>query len=259
MKNSTGCFLFFLLLLLLPGAIQAEDAAVPAVAQTVDEDIANEDFDEDFDDDFVDEDMEDVVVSDPIEPFNRAVFWFNDKFYFYLLKPVARAYRIVPKPARVSVSNFFSNVTTPVRFVNSTLQFKFKDAGTELGRFVINSTVGIGGLFDPAKKYVGLRKKEEDFGQTLGRYGVGPGFYLVLPIFGPSNLRDTVGRVPDYFLNPINYIDDTLVQIGVRTFDTVNETSLDKDTYESIKEESLDPYLFIRDAYAQNREGKIRK
>ena len=101
-------------------------------------------------------------IADPIEPFNRAMFWFNDKLYFYALKPAARVYRVVPEPARTSVSNFFSNVATPVRFVNSLLQLKVKDAGTELGRFVVNSTVGILGLFDPARDI--WKKKEEDFG-----------------------------------------------------------------------------------------------
>jgi phospholipid-binding lipoprotein MlaA len=201
-----------------------------------------------------------VVVYDPIEPVNRAVFWFNDKFYFYLLKPVARAYRSVPEPARVSVANFFSNLFTPTRFVHSLLQLKFKDAGNELTRFVVNTTVGVAGLFDPAKEHAGLAKKEEDCGQTLGYYGAGPGFYMVWPFWGPTNVRDGIGVVADAFLNPIYYLRTSVWnRIAARAYYTVNGTSLDKDTYESIKKESLDPYLTIRNAYAQRREALIKK
>lgn len=197
-------------------------------------------------------------IADPIEPFNRAMFWFNDKLYFYALKPVARVYRVVPEPARTSVSNFFSNIATPVRFVNSLLQVRIRDAGTELGRFVVNSTVGILGLFDPAKDI--WKKKDEDLGQTLGHYGVGSGFYLVLPVFGPSNPRDTVGMIGDYFLDPWVYVlDDKWVYTGVKTYDRINEISLDEDTYEAIKKQALDPYLFIRNAYDQRRQALIEK
>lgn len=218
---------------------------------------------DDFNDDFGDEDEEILIVFDPIEPVNRGIFWFNDKVYFYLLKPVARGYRIVPELARVSVSNFFSNIYTPVRFVNSFLQLKFWDAGNELKRLVINTTWGIGGLFDPAKNFMGIEKKEEDFGQTLGVYGVGPGFYIVLPLLGASNARDGVGLFADVFLDPFYYIipekNGDLIYFGIKSFYTVNAVSLDKDTYESIKRRSLDPYLFIRNAYAQRRKAMIEK
>jgi phospholipid-binding lipoprotein MlaA len=216
-------------------------------------------LDTEFDEDFFD-DEEEVIVFDPIEPVNRGIFWFNDKLYFYLLKPVAKVYRVVPERARVSVSKFFSNIYTPIRLVNALLQLKFKDTGTEFARFVMNTTIGIGGLFDPAKKYAGMEKKEEDFGQTLGRYGAGPGFYIVLPLFGPSNIRDGIGRIADAFLDPIYYLDiKTGERIAIKAYYVVNTLSLDKDTYEGIKKDALDPYLFIRDAYAQKREGEIRK
>ncbi len=138
--------------------------------------------DEDFDDPFAEEEL---IISDPIEPFNRAMFWVNDNLYFYLFKPIARGYRVVPEPARVSVANFFSNLGTPVRLVNAMLQFKLDDSGREAGRFVVNSTVGLLGLFDPAKNWLGWDKKDEDFGQNLGVYGAGPRLYLVLTVFGP--------------------------------------------------------------------------
>lgn len=205
-------------------------------------------------------DEEELTVFDPIEPFNRGIFWFNDKFYFYLLKPVARAYRVVPERARVSVSNFFSNAYTPIRLANALLQLKIKDTGTELARFVVNTTIGIGGLFDPAKRYTGMQKKEEDFGQTLGRYRTGPGPYLVIPLIGPANLRDGIGRIADAFLDPIYYLNISAGgQTAIKAFDTITFVSLDKDTYEGIKKDALDPYLFVRDAYAQKREGEIRK
>jgi len=213
-----------------------------------------------FEDPFAEESAN-VQVSDPIEPFNRAMFWFNDKLYFYLLKPVARGYRfIVPEPVRISVGNFFSNLGTPVRFANSALQLKVGDAGIELTRFLLNTTFGVAGLFDFAKAQ-GMREKDEDFGQTLGRYGVGPGFYLVLPVFGPSNPRDAVGRVADYFIDPITspyYVKlHWYESLALKTYDRVNFLSLDKDTYEGIKEDSLDPYLFIRNAYAQRRAALV--
>jgi phospholipid-binding lipoprotein MlaA len=208
------------------------------------------------------EDEFDLQVSDPIEPVNRAIFWFNDKIYFYLLKPVARGYRIVPKPARNSVANFFSNLTTPVRFANSLLQLKARKAGTELARFVVNSTIGVLGLFDPGKDWLGLKKTDEDFGQTLGFYGAGEGFYLVLPVLGPSSLRDGIGRVGDYFADPISspyyFILNDWEKYALEGLNTVNALSLDKDTYEGIKRDALDPYLFLRNSYSQYRQSKIK-
>lgn len=224
------------------------------------------DFDEDFDDEFADDFDDDfgngaepLKVSDPLEPINRGFFWFNDKLYFYVLKPVAKAFRVLPEGARASIANFFQHWTTPARFVSCLMQAKLNDAGTELGRFVINTTLGIGGLFDPAKEKAGLRRKDEDFGQALGAYGVGPGIYLVVPVFGPRNVRDGLGGIVDGMMDP-RYIlleeDEYWVTRGV---DAVNELSLDKDTYEAIKRDALDPYLFIRDAYMQNRAGKVAK
>lgn len=246
-------------------AINQEPApAVSAITENVpeaEEFVAEDDFfGVDDDEDFTDGDLESFDINDPIEPFNRGMFWVNDKLYFYLFKPIARGYRVVPEPARQSVANFFSNLSTPVRFVNSVLQLKFADAGTELGRLVVNSTVGIGGLFDPAKKYLGWRKKDEDLGQTFGNYGVGNGFYIVWPLLGPSSARDTVGLVGDYFLDPLHYIDmKTMERVALKGLEKETKLSLDKDTYEGIKRQALDPYLYVRTTYAQHREGKIKK
>jgi phospholipid-binding lipoprotein MlaA len=200
-----------------------------------------------------------LIVRDPIEPVNRAVFWFNDKLYFYLFKPVARGLRVVPEKVRVSADNFFDNLSAPLRFLNNVLQMQFDDASDELARFIFNSTFGVAGLFDVAKREGGIRRRNEDFGQTLGRYGVGSGFYLVLPVFGPSNVRDAAGRVGDYFLSPLTYALDSDERIVLSAVEKENALSLDRDTYEGIKRDALDPYLFIRDAYAQRREAVINE
>jgi len=212
---------------------------------------------------FMDDDDTVLEVYDPLEPINRGIFWFNDKMYFYVMKPLARGFRYVPEPWRVSLKNFFNNLQAPVTIVNATLQGKFADAGNELTRFATNTTLGIGGLFDPSKEHFGIRPKEEDTGQTLGYYGVGPGPYLVLPFLGPSNLRDGVGLLADTRLDLAYYIwgkgKNNYDYYGILAFKMINNLSLDKDTYEGIKKDALDPYLFVRDAYAQYRQSQIDK
>jgi len=211
----------------------------------------------------LDEDDQELEVWDPLEPFNRGMFWVNDKLYFYLMKPVAKGYRYVaPEPVRESVGNFFHNLATPVRFLNCLLQGKGHDAASELALFMLNSTFGIAGLFDLTPDDM-VKPDAEDFGQTLGRYGTSSGFYLVLPVFGPSNARDAVGRVADSLTHPVPspfYLKMKLLEVaGIRTYDTVNKLSLDKDTYESIKRDELDPYLFVRNAFMQKRAAKVEK
>lgn len=200
------------------------------------------------------------AIADPLEPVNRAVFVFNDKAYFWVMKPVAQGYRaVVPEGARVSVRNFFSNLGTPIRFANNLLQGRLKGAGTELLRFVINSTIGMAGLFDPAKTGFHVEKRDEDLGQTLGRYGVGQGLYIVWPILGPSSARDTAGLVGDYFADPLSYIADPWAEAAVRAYKTENGLSLSIGDYEDLKKSSLDPYVAVRDAYAQNRAKEVRR
>lgn len=215
-------------------------------------------------DDF-DYDMEDVpaaeqvTIADPWEPFNRAMFTFNDRLYFWVLKPVAEGYStVVPEPARVSVGNFFSNLRAPIRFVNCVLQANLIGASTELFRFMLNSTIGLAGLFDPAGgEEIGLLRQDEDFGQTLGVYGVGQGFYIVWPFFGPSSPRDTVGMVGDFFSYPISYLDPWYAWTAVRGYQAINDTSLQIGDYEAIKDAALDPYISIRNAYIQYRQKKV--
>ncbi|MGK2943690.1 MAG: MlaA family lipoprotein [Desulfuromonadales bacterium] len=211
----------------------------------------------------LDDDEEELVVWDPIEPFNRGVFWFNDKLYFYAFKPVARGYRaVLPVPVRESTRNFFHNLATPVRVVNALLQFKGRKAVDESISFLFNSTFGLAGLFD-LEVVQPASTDGEDFGQTLGHYGTSAGFYLVIPILGPSNARDAVGSVADSLAYPVSspyYLQmKQLEVIGVQSYETVNGLSLDRDTYESIKKEALDPYLFVRNAYMQNRAARIDK
>ena len=210
---------------------------------------------------FLDDDDGFIEVSDPLETFNRGMFWFNDKVYFYLAKPLARGFRYVPEPWRVSLKNFFLNLKAPVRIVNAGLQGKFGDAGNELTRFATNTTLGIGGLFDVSKEHFGITMKDEDTGQTLGHYGVGPGPYLVLPVLGPSNLRDGIGMLADSRLNLAYYIwakdQNNYDYTGAVVLNAINNLSLDKDTYEGIKQDALDPYLFVRDAFAQYRRNLV--
>lgn len=198
-------------------------------------------------------------VSDPLEPVNRVFFQFNDLFYTYLLKPTSQGYAyVVPEGGRVAVRNFFHNVTVPVRAVNALLQGKATAAGSEVARFGINTVMGAFGLFDIAEMHFGLRSAEEDFGQTLGHYGVGDQLYLVWPIFGPSTARDTVGMAGDILLSPLSYVpSDFRDRLAVQGGRMVNNTSLVIGEYESIKEAAMDPYLSIRDAYLQNRRKKI--
>ena len=209
---------------------------------------------------FMDEDEEVVEVYDPLQPFNRAMFWFNDKLYFYLMKPIARGYRwIAPEPFRVAIGNVFSNLATPVRMVNAGLQGKFGAAGYELVRFGTNTTLGILGMFDPAKENFGLAKQDEDTGQTLGHYGIGPGPYLVLPFLGPSSFRDGIGLLADSYMDLVYYLWDDSDYWYAVSYRAINKLSLDKDTYEGIVRDELDPYLFIRDAWTQYRRHLVEE
>jgi len=200
------------------------------------------------------------MIADPLEPLNRVFFRFNDKFYFWILKPAAVGYKtVIPEEARVGVRNFFSNLTTPIRLVNCLLQVNFEGAGTETIRLLVNSTLGLAGFLDPAQKELHLEKKDEDFGQTLGFWGIGPAFYIDWPILGPKSLIDTVGYVGDLFLDPVTYIPSLPINFSVKAYDAVNETSLTIREYEDFKESAVDPYIALKDAYHQYRQNKIRK
>jgi phospholipid-binding lipoprotein MlaA len=200
-----------------------------------------------------------VAVSDPIEPVNRGIFYVNDKLYRWVLKPVAKGYRyVVPEGARIAVRNFFSNLGTPIRAANTLLQGKIKATGTELARFTINSTIGFAGLFDPAKDW-NLDRKDEDTGQTLGVYGLGHGMYVVLPILGPSSVRDAVGFVGDTFLDPLAYISPADAAIGANAVRSETNLSFKIEDIDDLTGAAVDPYIAVRDAYIQSREKRVKE
>jgi phospholipid-binding lipoprotein MlaA len=202
----------------------------------------------------------DAEVFDPLRGYNRFMTTINDKIYYWVLKPVARGYSIVmPESGRLAINRSFRNILFPVRLVNNLLQMKLKRGGIESARFGVNTTIGILGLRDPAKTWLNLDKYEEDFGQTLGHYGIGSGFHIVLPVLGPSNLRDTLGKVPDFFLNPINYVIDKRLVIAIKAYDKTNYTSLHIGEYESLQKDAIDFYTFMRDTYEQNRKMQIEE
>ena len=232
-------------------------ATVPArVSVAAAEGSADEDFDE-FDDFDI---PEAPPTRDPLRVYNRFMFTCNDKAYTWALRPVARLYRwVLPEPVRASVQKCANNLGFPVRFINSGLQGNFKGSAVELARFGMNSTVGILGLFDPAASAFDLEPADEDFGQTLGRYGVGPGWPLVLPLLGQTNLRDAFGMVPDYFMHPFSYIEPTEASVIVKGVEKENYISLHMDEYDALKDDAFDLYTFIRDAYRQKREAEIEE
>ena len=218
--------------------------------------------------------------NDPWEPFNTVMFEFNRNVDKYALKPVAEAYNfLLPDAVQVGIDNFFRNVRFVPRFLNNVFQAKAKGAGIEMGRFLINSTVGIGGFFDPAKHWWHLNTPDEDAGQTLGVYGVKPGPYLVLPFLPPLTLRDGIGYVADLALDPINWLvfpiievnhipsivahknraTSTIAQFGTRVGMITNDRSLNLEKYQGVEEATLDLYAAVRNAYWQRRARAIRE
>jgi len=201
-----------------------------------------------------------VEVPDPLEPFNRVMFNVNDTLYYWVVKPGSEIYAgVVPEPARIGIYNFFSNLTTPARLVNCLLQGKGKGADTELRRFAINTTCGVLGFGDPAMDEYGLEPVEEDLGQTLAVYGFDDGFYLVLPFLGPSNARDSIGRLGDWFLNPVSYVEPTEASYGITAIRFTNSSSLRLGEYESFKSMTVEPYIAMRRSYAQYRAKQIEE
>ena len=221
--------------------------------------------------DFLDEfenELKVDVKSDPLSGYNRIMTNFNDKMFTYVLSPVSTGYRtVVHEKIRSSVDNFFHNILYPIRLVNNLLQGKFVNSVDETSRFLINSTFGVFGLFDPAKRNFGLKAHNEDFGQTLGFYGVAAGPHIVLPFFGPSNLRDTFSMYPDSFINPITYTDDTGYNLTnsdkesllLKGYERINFISQHESEYEKMKKDAVDLYPFLRDIYEQDREQQIKE
>lgn len=195
--------------------------------------------------------------ADPLEAFNRKIFWFNDKLDTYVLEPVAEGWDyVLPKRAETSIANFFYNLRFPIETLNDLLQGKFKYAGSDVGRFLVNTTLGVAGFFDPATS-CGLELHWEDFGQTLGWWGLGPGPYLMLPVLGPSDIRDGAGLIVDTASSVTPFFVDSYIPFAVRTVDVVNTRAQYLDTIRKAKEASFDYYSFVRNAYLQRRVGLI--
>jgi phospholipid-binding lipoprotein MlaA len=216
---------------------------------------------------------------DPWEPFNTSIFEFNRRVDRFVLKPVAKGYNfIMPDLVQVGISNMFHNLRFAPRFLNNIFQGKLKGAGIEMGRFLINSTAGIAGFFDVAKE-IDLVTPEEDFGQTLGFYGVKPGPYLVLPFLPPFNVRDFTGFLGDIALNPINWLvvpiievdgvpsviahknrmTITIIQTGSRVGEIINERSRNLEKFQGVEEATLDLYTAVRNAYLQTRAKAVKE
>lgn len=194
---------------------------------------------------------------DPLEPFNRSVYRFNDAVDTAVVKPVATAYaNVTPQLVRTGVTNFFSNLSEPWSFVNNVLQGKGQAAGDNFGRFVLNTMFGVFGLADPASD-VGIERHREDFGQTLGHWGVPSGPYLVLPLLGPSTVRDTAAMPVDVQGNPLSYVDDNGAQIGLYVLRAVNARANLLRAGNVLEEAALDKYSFNRDVYLQVRRSEV--
>lgn len=198
--------------------------------------------------------------SDPRDPFersNRAVFRFNDSVDRAVARPVARAYvRVVPSPIRTGLDNVLQNASYPRVIISQLLQGKLAETGRDTGRLLVNTIMGLGGLFDVATD-IGLDRHDEDFGQTLGKWGVPAGPYLVLPVLGPSSMRDAFGEIPDQLTNATHYIDDSTTRYGVSAFRLLNDRAnlLEGD---AVLNRAADPYVFVRSAWLQHREYKVR-
>ena len=206
------------------------------------------------------------TLFDPLSGYNRIMTTFNDNVYEYVLKPTAQGYAyIVPQPAREGIANVADNLLFPIRFINNILQLKFQNSMEELGRFVINSTLGLVGFMDVASSDFGLKPHSEDLGQTLGFYGVGGGFHIVLPFLGPSNARDVVGLFGDSWANPLSYVearnanllDSFEEELLLKGFLAVNQTSLRFEEYDSFKKDAIDLYPFLRNLYESRRNKRI--
>jgi phospholipid-binding lipoprotein MlaA len=261
-----------------PAVLVADAAAspsTPSIATAANDQSLDEPFDP-----FAKSGEETIEEYDPWESLNTKFFEFNRQLDRWVLKPVAKGYDyVIPNIVQVGVSNIFYNSRATPRFMNNMFQGKFKGAGIEVGRFLINTTVGIGGFFDVAQR-LNLTTPEEDTGQTLGFYGVPPGPYLMVPILGPYTVRDLVGYAGDIALNPIYWlilptmhnidsiptvvsIDERAVtyaiSIGARATEVVNERSLNLEKFQGVEESTLDLYAAVRNAYLQKRAKAVRE
>jgi phospholipid-binding lipoprotein MlaA len=202
---------------------------------------------------------DEVTEYDPWERFNRAMFDFNQRLDRNVLKPVAKVWNfVVPDLAQQSLANAFDNITMPRRLINSLLQLKMEGAGLELARFFLNISMGVGGFFDVATE-LGVPRSDEDTGQTLGYYGVGPGPYLVLPLLPPLTVRDGFGYAADGAMQPISYVAPFAATVGMRGGQVINDRSLNLETFEEFEQMTFDLYSAVRNAYLQRRQRMIQE
>jgi phospholipid-binding lipoprotein MlaA len=206
---------------------------------------------------------EELTIADPLYYVNKGIWHFNDFVFLYIGEPAARGYnKILPETIRGGVTNFFSNWYTPVRLVSCLLQAKWKEAGTEGGRFLINTTFGILGFADLAKEetWTGWAVADEDVGQVFGAWGIGHGFYLVLPLVGPSSARDGLGRIGNSFLDPLTYLDIKLWEyVAIWSYREFANYAPNAGEYKKFRDMSLDPYTAMRNAYIQYRARQVRE
>ena len=200
-----------------------------------------------------------ATVADPLEPLNRVTFWLNDEIYTLLFRPISKGYQaVVPKVVRTGIYNAFDNVQYPVRVVNDALQANFPRAGKETQKFLVNTVVGVGGIGKPSN-----HMPAGDTGQTFAKWGIGHGIYIVLPVFGPSSIRDTVGLAGDYALNPVNWVSiiygGYAWTIAIPSTNSLRNVPVEMDQYDSATKNSLDRYLAARSAYVQYRSQVAKK
>jgi phospholipid-binding lipoprotein MlaA len=204
-------------------------------------------------------------IPDPIEPVNRGTFWFNHQLYRFVLRPISKGYeKVVPQPVRKGIYNVFDNVEFPVRFVNHALQGNFVRAGQETGKFCVNSTLGVGGLMTPAEKFPAIANvPDTDTGLTFAKWGIGHGFYLMIPVVGPRSARDTVGLAGDYCLHPLTWVGiiygTWAWTIPVSAGNTLAVMPDKFGQYDAATENAVDPYIAVRSAYVQYREEAAKK
>jgi phospholipid-binding lipoprotein MlaA len=239
------------LLCLVIGIFLFQGCAAKKTAPVSETVPADQEYEETYD-----EAEENGAYPDSIEGFNRGVFAFNDGFITYIFSPINTVYTgFFPPDIRAGFGNFYRNLGYPVRLINALLQFKFDKMAKETASFAMNTVFGVGGLFNVTRNMESLQSSPEDFSQTLAFYGVGSGTYLVLPILGPTTLRDAVGSVADSFAHPLTYVTPDNAKYALIGHDKGNAASAQLPTYKSIKEESFDHYTSMKDVYFQYRIG----
>ena len=212
----------------------------------------------------LDEYSKDKAIPDAVEPLNRGFFWFNHQLYTFVFRPVSKVYGVIPKQARAAIFNVYDNVEFPVRFVNDLLQLKFKRADLEARKFLVNSVAGVGGIMRVSDRIPALANvPSADTAQTLAKWGFGHGCYIVLPVFGPSSLRDTVGLVGDYALSPVTWVSfggvPAAAALAITGPNSVRNMDGKLNAYDAATQNAVDPYQAVRSGYSQYREKAVAK